>query len=643
MVAECEDGDLERIRGDEATERVYFDPSPTGPVTPPSPHRHGRPASADPPIGADGALKVEETTASVSPARVEGATACPSAAAESGDGGVQAPTRRGRRGSGRGAAPASTADHADTPTEGSGRGEATGSPIQRSPVEAKRKEAPSATAASAAARGGKPGISGFSQGDAEEVFGLLGLAVDKPTLDVWLHPPGGPTERLLYGPQRGADDPMSLASAIVAMAGSASPAPPNLLPLMAVDDRSLAVVVCQPLGAETVEGVGAVVRWHVDEIRERYQAALLDADAWSYVRSMAEELRDLDRERERVASVTAGYRTRYVAREARPKSFVERPVQLACQNVVIGLTVFAYESSFDGLSVPAWATCEVPHVATHEANRALIGLMLCDAFASGGTMEVRFPRKVPPSIRRYARTLGLFIDDRASGLTPEQARHLFLAVTPMPTSLRDRVELLVADGIVSPERLCFTLMAALWSPLELEFLLATSTRASSILAGGADFRARPARMAESDVCRSARLAGTLFRRLDNVDTAGRHGEVRVFEDTTVGVTWQVLADPAVLVLSDVPDGLLPWQPDGAVAEASGGTLIVMSRANPSKGDVRVLSDLAAHSGLPAVLVVPADRSDVVDCSMPVLVCPQRLSEIDASIERDLLKSRVSRA
>jgi hypothetical protein len=126
------------------------------------------------------------------------------------------------------------------------------------------------------------------------------------------------------------------------------------------------------------------------------------------------------------------------------------------------------------------------------------------------------------------------------------------------------------------------------SPLDLEFLLAISTRAASILAGGADFRARAARQAEADACRGAMLAGTLFQRLNNVDTAGRNGQVRVFEDTTVGVASTVVAESAVVAFSGVVDGLLPWQPAGATATVEGATLLVMPRANPSRLDVQHL-------------------------------------------------------
>jgi hypothetical protein len=83
--------------------------------------------------------------------------------------------------------------------------------------------------------------------------------------------------------------------------------------------------------------------------------------------------------------IATQYQEKYVSCGRLPRGWVERPVQLACQNVIIGLSAFAHDAEFDGLRVPAYLTCEVPHLATHEGNRALCALMLCDAYHSGGT------------------------------------------------------------------------------------------------------------------------------------------------------------------------------------------------------------------------------------------------------------------
>ena len=168
---------------------------------------------------------------------------------------------------------------------------------------------------------------------------------------------------------------------------------PALLPLCVVDDGSLALVVLQPTG-EGGPPPGAVLRWFLTPVDDARQLELLDVHPLLYVASLEEELRARPVGLSRILDeIGPAYEQTYIEHEKRPRDFVVRPVRIACQNVIVGLAAIAQDSTFDGLSVPAWQTCELPHVATHEGNRALAALMLCDAFQNGGTMEVRFDRR----------------------------------------------------------------------------------------------------------------------------------------------------------------------------------------------------------------------------------------------------------
>ena len=255
---------------------------------------------------------------------------------------------------------------------------------------------------------------------------------------------------------------------------------------------------------------------------------------------------------------------------------------MACQNVLVGLGAIAQDSSFDGLSVLAWQTCEVPHVATHEANRALAALTLCDAFARGGTMEIRFDRpaaialdgrairypghperRVPASLRRFGRTVGVTLGaDDPAAISPREARELFMAVTPMPDDLRHRVRYAAERRGVTPERMCFSLLSQVWREIELDFLLATCDQAADVLSGGTDWTRRAQRQVESDVCRAALMAGMYYRRLNGRDSAAGDGDgARVVEDVSTGVGWRI--EDWGTVTYTLPGPVLPpWAPPG---------------------------------------------------------------------------------
>ncbi|MCX4856816.1 hypothetical protein [Streptomyces canus] len=431
---------------------------------------------------------------------------------------------------------------------------------------------------------------------------------------------------------------------------------PNLLPIMPVDERSFACVVLSDADGPTLPGEGAVVRWHLDVKDKSHQARLLDVDCMSYVWSIAEELRARDEGLTIVLDeVGPAYQEAFLANDKRPRDFIVRPVRIACQNVIVGLAAFSQDSAFDGLGVVAWQACEVPHVATNEATRALAALMLCDAFKSGGTMEVRFDRparatglsrhirghpegRVPAGLRRLGRTVGveLGLDDPRS-ISPGEARELFRAVTPMPDDLRGRVDFATTNEGIAPERLYFALMTGTWHPLELDFMLATTGRTASIISGGAHWRDRSARQAESEVCRAAVMAGMLHNRLNNRDSAGEGSGVRVLEDNRQGVRWHVDADDACVEYANLDSSQpLAWCAHGPAAR-----LRVFPRTAVTPRTIEAMRTVGDDTT--AALLVPLDSPVTVPSDILVMRCSDRLADLDKAIEGKLLTSRISRA
>ena len=62
----------------------------------------------------------------------------------------------------------------------------------------------------------------------------------------------------------------------------------------------------------------------------------------------------------------------------------------------------------------------------------------------------------------------------------------------MPDELRARVDFAMATRGISPERIYFSLMSQIWREPGLDFILATTDRAASILEGGAPWTDRAA-------------------------------------------------------------------------------------------------------------------------------------------------------
>lgn len=496
---------------------------------------------------------------------------------------------------------------------------------------------------------------------AQEFLAERGLQTTPSLLKVWADELPREVRDLVYKPEPEVPELPDVEWAEAVINESDWPLLPNLVPIMPVDERSFACVVLSDANGPRLPGEGAVVRWHLDVKDDKYQAALLDTDCLMYVRSVASEMRHRQDGMDLVFDVGEAYERAFLDNDKRPRDFIVRPVRIACQNVIVALAAFSQDSAFDGLGVVAWQTCEVPHVATNEANRALTALMLCDAFKNGGTMEIRFDRQVsatgfdrkitghpegtvPAALRRYARTVGIFDikeDDRS--ITPSIARDLFRAVTPMPDDLRSRVDFATATEGIAPERLYFALMTGTWHAIELDYMLATTCRTRQIISGGSDWRDRSARQAEAEICRTSLMSSMFYNRLNNRDSAGDSSGTRVLEDDRQGVRWHIDSDQAAIEFANIGyKNDLPWTlqwPQDAPRVSD--TLTVFPRALVTPEAVAGVRK-ASSSGA-AALLVPRDVVSDLPPDIPVLRCPDRFADLDKAVEAKLLTSRIARA
>ncbi len=349
----------------------------------------------------------------------------------------------------------------------------------------------------------------------------------------------------------------------------------------------------------------------------------------------------------------------YVANEKRPRGHIVRPIRIACQNVIVALGAISQDSSFAGLSVVAWQTCEVPHVSTHEANRALAALTLCDAFQNGGTMEIRFDRPatlysgskkyryqghpelaVPASLARFARTVDVVVGGESPGsIAPAEARALFLAITPMPSGLRNRVNTAVVSSGISPERICYTLLSQIWREIELDLILATSARSAAILEGGSRWTHRLERTGEMEVARAALMLGMFYRRVNSLGSDDELTDEHVVEDLTNGIEWDIEDLTGRVRFSGLPTNPLPWLRGQAQPSPSWLDVFVCSSDSPEIA----AAALANATESPTAVVVPRDLRFTHELGDAWLLrCPDRTADLDAAVEGKLLSARISR-
>ena len=138
--------------------------------------------------------------------------------------------------------------------------------------------------------------------------------------------------------------------------------PQSLLPFCVVDEASIACVLTQD---DDYYATGEIVRVFLTDVEHRFQCALLDMHPLAYMTSLEQELPAREEGLRRVLDeIGPAYQEAYWRKTSGPvTSSSGRSDRLPERDR--GARRLRPGPTFDGLSVVAWQTCEVPHVATH--------------------------------------------------------------------------------------------------------------------------------------------------------------------------------------------------------------------------------------------------------------------------------------
>jgi hypothetical protein len=454
--------------------------------------------------------------------------------------------------------------------------------------------------------------------------------------------------------------------------------PALLVPIELREDGTFACLHCAP---ESSEDPTCVVLLHPDTFSEGQLLPAVADDFSSYVAQRLERskwtrvgLRQLARH---VHELHGRYGYDHADGGDLPRNHDWRPYRFCVQDVVLGMTVVRHLVDQNCLEVDVFLTADVQEFEAGSGARGLTMFLLTEAYKCGGTMEIRFTPNVeggrlPIALQQLARQLDPPVErGRPATITPEEARRLYLALTPFTPFGRDRLRALAAAGMISPERACYTVNHGVWSVSEVETLLDVSQHPDRIFAGGASPLQRLAYLEDLHAGRTAVLGGllqvTLSQRVPERPASEQGAGNVLVEDDVRPIDLEFDGDLVAQVYRSPEEAiLLPWlESEGDACIPAGEQFLVALRARPSWDLAlrlrRDLTDLARllhrRSGKPggrAFVLVPGDffelpagvqqslRSAAEKWEVGLLVCPERLACIDGEVSRRFGRSRIMR-
>ncbi|MCF6157608.1 MAG: SMI1/KNR4 family protein [wastewater metagenome] len=363
-----------------------------------------------------------------------------------------------------------------------------------------------------------------------------------------------------------------------------------------------------------------------------------------------------------------------------PRSHIWRPYRFCVQDIVLGITVIRHDKQYNRLVVDVFLTAEIPEYEADSGCRALVLILLSDAYKTGGSMEIRFTKnveggRVPRELCELAERLGVILAHVSEGgITPKESKDLYLALSEFRKELRDKIMVLDKAGSLSAVSAAYAVHRGVWTHQEFESLLLSSRFPESLQKGS--FPPEIWHLFYYDLihCRMATMGGYLDRQLtrrDHVLSEESQGAVLELEDDERNV--EIEFDPAycakIYKFSDPDETVtVPWVfHEDAVRELSyGQTLKVLIRAHEFEDmehywqdDLNRANELKNRdnqNGLSSFVcvmylsdfkrlepdVISRISEEFKNTEIPIIICPDFAALLDQEIVRRLESVKVMR-
>lgn len=202
-----------------------------------------------------------------------------------------------------------------------------------------------------------------------------------------------------------------------------------------------------------------------------------------------------------------------------------RVMRSCVHDQVVGLTAFRHNEKFNGLEVDVFISTDHPDYKQGHGIRALMLLLLSDAFRNGATMEMRFtrfskgsriPDKIPNSLIKLFEENNIHCSRQDEGvITHDESVILYASILGISAKLRDKIRNYEIEKRLSLQGLCYIISSGIWTIEEASWILFNCPRPEGVLFGK-DLPEDRMRYAESLGYGRAAIALTKFRnKLEN--------------------------------------------------------------------------------------------------------------------------------
>ncbi|MDR1383188.1 MAG: hypothetical protein LBJ67_04980 [Planctomycetaceae bacterium] len=370
--------------------------------------------------------------------------------------------------------------------------------------------------------------------------------------------------------------------------------------------------------------------------------------------------------------------------EKLPRATETRPYRFCVQDVVMAIWTMAHRKDQEDIFVEVFLSSEVYEKETRQtgfydkfagATAALL-MILSEAYRVGIPLRISFGKtvekgRIPFDVIRLALKNNIFLRNIPEGkINPDEGRGLYLALTGFSKEFRNKIDELHKQGLMSGERVAYTIHHGIWSLEEVEGIITCSPYPDLVLSGDAVPEYHHFYKHVITQSRMALLGGlldrTLLNRDDTVDERVKTKGLDVEDDErnlTICTNSQWYSREYVLNKSQIPDKLVfpDWECVRLQLEP-GQRLSVLLRPRVAisiqthlEEDIELAASQIRNEKIDAVAIaIPFDFHDLspekqkhfkelaATKNVTLMICPESTKSLDQQAQKKMAASRIKK-
>lgn len=164
-------------------------------------------------------------------------------------------------------------------------------------------------------------------------------------------------------------------------------------------------------------------------------------------------------------------------------------------DLVVGLTAFKYSEAFNGIEVDVFITTDHPDYEEGHGTKALMTLILSDAYRNGTSMEVRFTRfdlkerarvadNIPRNLLHTLNSFGIKLQKQGEGkITHDESINIFSSLLGIQEDAKTKIKKLELANEATLQGVCFLINSRVWTIEQINWLIINSDRVKTIIFG----------------------------------------------------------------------------------------------------------------------------------------------------------------